>query len=627
MRRARPSGSRPPRTRPLRTRSPALALASGLALAAACARTPAAPDGAEAAIRPTDLAADVAWLADPARAGRGTGSPGGAQAQAWVAERMRALALAPAGDAGGFLQSFEAPVGARLAGENALRVGAADLAIERDFLPFTFSETGEARGELVWVGHGITAADVGHDDYAGLDVKGKVVVVAAHFPREEDPASPFRDPSRYAFGEWRYKAMNARDHGAAGFVGVRDDWNHPGGDALEPFHGAASSRAGIVAARATLSALAAAGVDAAALAAAGQRDGRPHSRALGIEVRLAAGVEQERARTANVLGALPGADPAAGCVVVGAHLDHLGMGGESSLAPGVHAVHPGADDNASGVAALLGAARAMAAEGRPPRRTVLFAAFAAEELGLLGSAHLVKHPPAGCAPDAMQLMVNLDMVGRARDGKLYVQGADTSEGGRARVTALAAAAPALPLTLAFGGDGYGPSDHTSFYAKGVPVLFLFTGAHGDYHRPTDTADKVDPRSLAAVARLAYRAARAAADAPERYVAVKVPPPPGAAPGEPGERARGYGAYLGSVPDFEERKEAGVLVSAVRAGSPAEKAGMKAGDVLLQVGATRLVALPDLAYALRSHRPGDVVEVVWRRGGQETRAQVTLAERK
>ncbi|HET9598991.1 MAG TPA: M20/M25/M40 family metallo-hydrolase [Anaeromyxobacteraceae bacterium] len=619
LRRARPSASRPPPA--------ALALASALALLASCARAPAAPAGPEAAIRSSDLAADVAWLADPARGGRGTGSPGGAEAQAWVADRMRALGLAPAGDAGTYLQAFEAPVGARLAGENALRVGGRDLALERDFLPFTFSEKGEARGELVWVGHGITAPDVGHDDYAGLDVRGKVVVVGAHFPREEDPASPFRDPSRYAFGEWRYKAMNARDHGAAGLVGVRDDWNHPGGDALEPFHGAASSRAGIVAARATLVALAAGGVDAAALAAPGQRDGKPHSRALGVEARLAASVEQERARTANVVGALPGSDPAAGCVVVGAHLDHLGMGGEASLAPGVHAVHPGADDNASGVAALLGVARAMAAEGRPPRRTVVFAAFAAEELGLLGSAHLVKNPPAGCPPEATQLMVNLDMVGRAREGKVYVQGADTAQGGRARVEALAAAAPALPLRLAFGGDGYGPSDQTSFYARGVPVLFLFTGAHGDYHRPTDTADKVDPGSLAAVARLAYRAARAAADAPERYVAVKVPPPPGAAPGEPGERARGYGAYLGSGPDFEERKEPGVLVSAVRAGSPAERAGMKAGDVLVQVGATRIVALPDLAYALRSHRPGDVVDVVWRRGGQETRAQVTLAERR
>jgi len=161
----------------------------------------------------------------------------------------------------------------------------------------------------------------------------------------------------------------------------------------------------------------------------------------------------------------------------------------------------------------------------------------------------------------------------------------------------------------------------------VPVVFLFTGAHADYHRPSDTADKVDPGSLAAVARLALRVAGAAADAPDRYLVVRVPPPPGAAPGAPGERARGYGAYLGSVPDFEERREPGVLLSAVRPGSPAEASGLRAGDVLLQVGATRIVALPDLAFALRSHRPGDVVEVVWRRGAVETRTRVTLAERK
>ncbi|HEX9288237.1 MAG TPA: PDZ domain-containing protein, partial [Anaeromyxobacteraceae bacterium] len=172
----------------------------------------------------------------------------------------------------------------------------------------------------------------------------------------------------------------------------------------------------------------------------------------------------------------------------------------------------------------------------------------------------------------------------------------------------------------------GPSDHTSFYAKGVPVVFFFTGAHTDYHRPSDTADKIDADGLAAVARLAYRTATAAAGAPERYVVVRTPPPPGANRA-PGERAAGYGAYLGSIPDFEERKEPGVLVSAVRGGSPADQAGMKGGDVIVRVGETRIANLQDLTYALRAHRAGDVVEVVWTRGGESLRAQVTLGERK
>ena len=587
--------------------------------------TPAANarEAAESLIRPEDLIRDVRWLADPARTGRGVGTPGNAAAARFIAERMREVGLAPGGT-DGFLQPFQAPVGAKITGENALRVGGRALVLGQEFQPFTFTDDGAAEGELVWAGYGITAPDLGYDDYAGLDVKGKVVLVAAHFPDERDQASPFRDPQRFQLGEWRYKAMNARDHGAAALLAVRDDWNHPGPDALEPWRGQVSSRAGILAARVTLAGLARGGVDAAALAAPAQADRRPHSRPLGTAARLAAGVAQEEARTENVVGVARGSDPGAGCVVLGAHFDHLGFGGETSLTPGVHAVHPGADDNASGVAALLAVARALRA-GPPPRRSVVLAAFSGEELGLLGSSAFVKHPPPGCAPEAEQLMVNLDMVGRPQEGKLYVQGADTARGERARVERLAAAAPPIPLRLAFGGSGYGPSDHTSFFAGGIPVLFLFTGAHGDYHRPSDTADKIDPAGLAAVARLAYRAVLDAADAPARFEVVRSAPPPGSTAG-PGERARGYGAYLGTIPDFEGRKEPGVLVSAVKPGSPAEQAGVQRGDVLLQIGATRLMGLEDLATALRSHRAGDAVEVVWTRAGETRRAQVTLGER-
>ncbi|HEY7726709.1 MAG TPA: M20/M25/M40 family metallo-hydrolase [Anaeromyxobacteraceae bacterium] len=602
-----------------------------LAFLAACAFSRPAPRAGEAAIRPADALADVAWLADPSRTGRGVGTPGDAAAAGWIADRMRALGLAPGGPEG-FLQAFEAPVGARLEGENALEVEGATLALGQEWQPFTFSDTGVAAGELAFAGYGITAPALGYDDYAGLEVKGKVVLVAGHFPREADAASPFRDPTAYSYGEWRYKAMNARDHGAAGILMVRDDWNHPGADDLPAWRGQVSSRAGLVAARATLAGLRRVGVDAAALAApiaAAEGPARPASRALAKRVRLAAGVVQERARTANVVGLLPGADPAraAECVVVGAHFDHLGFGGEASLAPeATGAVHPGADDNASGTAAMLQIARAFAA-GPRPRRTVAFVAFSAEELGLLGSGHFVKNPIAACPPERTQLMVNLDMVGRPGKGKVYVDGADTAVGLREDVEALAGRAPAVPLQLAFGaGDGYGPSDHTSFYARGVPVLFFFTGAHLDYHRPSDTAEKIDGAGLSAVARLAWRCAWAASERRARLEVVRTPPPPGTG-GERGDRASGYGAYLGSIPDFEERQEPGVLLTGVRPGSPAEKGGLRGGDVILQVGRQRIGNLQDLTYALRAHRPGDAVEVVWARGAETMRARVTLAERR
>jgi hypothetical protein len=607
-------------------------LATLALLAAACAPRLVERRGPEPEIDPERARAEVAWLADPARGGRAAGTPGDAQAARWIAERFREAGLAPAFE-GAFVQELEVPFRATLKDRNALAVGdAAPAALRDEWLPFGFSDDGEVEGEVVFAGYGITAPEIGYDDYAGLDVKGKIVLVAQDFPREWDPASPFRDPRHYRFGEWRTKAINAREHGAAALIGVRDGWAHPtspplrgageGPDEIPPWRGQVSSRAGLVAVRVTAAALARGGVDARALAAPGQADGRPHSRALGVRARIGVEVEHERAATSNVVALLPGSDPAVAdeCVVVGAHHDHLGLGGDASLAPSqTGEVHPGADDDASGVAAVLSVARAFAADG-PARRTLVFATFGAEEIGLLGSAHLVKNPPPACPVGKMQLMVNLDMVGRLRDRKLYVSGADTARGLRDVVRALAERSPRLPLRVVFSGDGYGPSDHTSFHARGVPVLFLFTGAHADYHRPSDTAEKVDARGLAEVARLTRRLAFEAASRDERLEVVRTAGPPP----ERGERS--YGTYLGAIPDFAERAEPGVLLTGVRPGSPAERAGLAAGDVLVRVGATKVRNLQDLAFALRSNRAGDEVEVEWRRGEAPMTARVRLEER-
>lgn len=594
-----------------------------LLVSAGCAMRSAPPPASEAAFDAVRARAEVDWLADPARTGRGVGTPGGPAAEAWVAERLAEAGLRPA-FSGGYLQRFEAPFRATLGPRNALALaGGTPRAPGDGWLPLGLSEDGEVEAELVWAGHGITAPELGYDDYAGLDVRGKLVVVAEDVPREADPRSPFRDPRGSRHGEWRTKAIVAREHGAAGLVGVRDVWAHAGGDELPPWRGQVSARAGLVAARVTAAALLAAGVDVRALAVPGEADGRPHSRPLGVRARLAVEVRHERAPTANVAAVLPGRDPAVAgeCVVVGAHHDHLGLGGDASLAPEqVGTVHPGADDDASGVAVVLAAARAAAQAG-PARRTLVFVAFGAEELGVLGSSLFVKEPPPGCAVDRMQLMVNLDMVGRLRGGRLYVEGAGSGRGLRELVAGATGRAPPLPLRLAF-GDEIGAGDQTSFHARGVPVVFLFTGPHADYHRPTDTPDKVDPAGLVEVARLAWRIARDAADRDGRLELART-----AAPASPGGRDHGYGAYLGAVPDFAERKEPGVLLSGVRPGSPAEQAGLAAGDVLLRVGATRLVGLADLAHALRSHRPGEEVELEWERAGRRVTATARLGERK
>ena len=318
-----------------------------------------------------------------------------------------------------------------------------------------------------------------------------------------------------------------------------------------------------------------------------------------------------------MIATLPGTDPRLRdeAIVVGAHYDHLGRGGEGSLAPDlIGIVHPGADDNASGVAAVVAFAKAFAAAGGAPR-SLVFVTFAGEELGILGSSQYVQHPALPL--DKTVLMLNLDMVGRLRDGKLYVAGVDSGSGLRRVVSD---AAQGLGLTLELRGDPYSPSDHTAFYASGRPVLFFFTGAHGDYHRPTDTWEKLNAKGLETVTIFAARViSTVAAEAtPPAYVKIAAPPREGRG---------GYGPLFGVIPDFSEGEPPGVRITGVRPGSPAEKAGVRAGDVIVRFGDVTIATLNDLTFALRSHRPGDRVEVVIVRDGQERRVHAVLEERR
>ncbi len=321
----------------------------------------------------------------------------------------------------------------------------------------------------------------------------------------------------------------------------------------------------------------------------------------------------------NVLAALPGSDPilAREWVVIGAHYDHLGEGGvSSSLAPGDRAIHNGADDNASGVSAVLRAAERIGA-GPRPARSVLFAAFTGEESGLLGSAHFVAHPTL--SGGAMIGMINLDMVGRLGAGPLIVYGVDTADEWR---LLLDEAAIGAGLTIVTRGEGYGPSDHTSFYLKDVPVLHLFTNTHGDYHKPTDDWDKIDGPGLEKVSRMVADVAAAIANRRPaltlRRGAGQPPPPAGAV-------SAGSRAYLGTVPDFTP-VERGVKLGGVTAGSPADAAGMKAGDVILAIGSHDVKDLQGMTDALNAFKPGDATSVVVLRGTERLTLQVTLGSR-
>jgi hypothetical protein len=319
----------------------------------------------------------------------------------------------------------------------------------------------------------------------------------------------------------------------------------------------------------------------------------------------------------NVIAALEGADDALRreWVVIGAHYDHLGDGGPGSLASD-RETHNGADDNASGVAAMLRAAEQLAS-GPKPARSVLFIAFTGEESGLLGSAHFVAEPTI---TGPIVAMINLDMVGRLNDRQLITYGVDTAEEWRTLLDPLAAEAG---VTLAIRGEGYGPSDHTSFYRKDIPVLHFFTNTHADYHRPTDDWNKIDAEGLEKISSLV--AGVAAAVANRRPTALTLRRGAGQPPPPPGQMTTG-GTYLGSIPDFTPVPR-GVKISGVTPNSPAAAAGLQGGDVIVGMGAMEVADLQGLTDALRAHKPGQTVPVRVLRAGKDVSLQVTLGARK
>jgi len=318
----------------------------------------------------------------------------------------------------------------------------------------------------------------------------------------------------------------------------------------------------------------------------------------------------------NVLAYLPGQTDE--YIIIGAHYDHLGRGDFYSLAPSqIGQLHPGADDNASGTAGVLELARRFAPLKGKLRRGVLFASFAGEELGLLGSAEWVKDPTMPL--DKAVAMLNMDMIGRIKDDKVYIGGVGT---GSTFQSALEQAQSKANFKVEYSAGGYASSDHTSFVTKRIPVLFFFSGLHSDYHKPSDTWEKINADAAVRLLDLVAGVSQQIASASDRPVFVTVVENKPAS----GASGSGYGPYFGSIPDFGQI-ENGVKFSDVRPGSPAAKAGLKAGDVMVQFGDKPIKNLYDFTDALRRSKVGDVVEVKVVRDGQTISTPVTLEQRK
>ncbi len=576
----------------------------------------------------------IEFLADDALEGRMTGSEGAAQAAEHIATQFAQLNLKPVGNKSDYFQEFEFTAGRRvIEGENHFHITRhkhgseqiMEFGVEQDFQPLSFSRNGIVEGEVVFVGYGLFVPGElgeGYNAYAGLDVKDKIVVALRYVPEGVEPERR-QQLNRYA--GLRYKAMQAREQGAKAFLVVAGP-NSPNAGKLIPLDFDSSlADSGIVA-------VSISDTVANALFAPSGKNLKDVQSGLDVEnphflgqfplpdvkVKIVVSVEKVKKTDQNVVALLPPSELTDDTeyVVVGAHYDHIGYGEIGSLArKGEEGqIHNGADDNASGTAVVLELAATLseAFQKHPEKfqRGVIFALWSGEELGLIGSTHFVNHPVISL--DKIAAYINFDMVGRLRDNKLILQGVGSSS---VWTKLIEKRNVPIGFNLTLQEDPYLPTDVTAFYPKEVPVLSFFTGGHEDYNRPTDDPETLNYDGIERISDLAHGIVLdliGATDRPE-YVRVE------RSQSEEGSRDT-LRAYLGTIPDYTT-EGTGVKLSGVRAGGPADKAGLKGGDVIVEFGGQEITNIYDYTYALDAVKIGEPVEVVVLRDGKRVKLTV------
>lgn len=591
------------------------------------------------------LRADVTYLASDELGGRMTGTTGTEKAAAYIRREFQRLKL----EAGSkdYLQPFPFVAGVTLGKGNSLSFKNLDgtgkpsaFTLADDWLPLGFSPNAAIKdAPLVFVGHGIVAADLPRDDYANLDATGKIVVAMTGAP------SDGKNYGRYADARW--KAIAAKNKGAQALILLSAEPNLKDSQQTRLRYdnaGEAGLPVIVLAQDAAHRFLKASGLQ-----------GAPETVVAKIAASLTVNLVRQTVQAKNIIGILRGNDPKLRdeAIIIGAHYDHLGLGGEGSgsLAVNSRDIHHGADDNASGTSGLLELARTFAAERQKLRRTVVFIAFSGEEAGLLGSAYYVTQPAWPLTQTVA--MFNMDMIGRMRDKNLTVGGVGTAREWKGFIEAanIAQAArvvlgqpetslkpteqvmshgadgqpviahdAAKSFNLSLSEDGFGPSDHSSFYGKQIPVLFFFTGAHEDYHKPSDTADKINydgqARILDFVARLMW--AVDAADARPAYQLAQS--------SAAGRRNMSFNVTLGVMPGYAESND-GLKLDGVREGSPAAQAGLQTGDKVIKLGTFDIRNVQDYTYALGQLKANQEYDIVFVRGTETFTRKITPAARK
>jgi hypothetical protein len=577
------------------------------------------------------ILADIKYLASDRLEGRATGERGGELAASFIADEFKKIGLKPAGSRGSYFQFFDATVGVHMGKDNSFRVslphGESTYDIEKDFIPFSFSSVGSASGSVTFAGYGISSEHYGYDDYSKVSPEGKIVLVMRHEPQEQDEKSIFAGKQLTHYSDLRYKATNAREHGASAIVVTADPLNHPDEEdellPLQALEGLGDSGLPAIQVKRRV---------AEAILRAGNLDMGELQRRIdsllvpvtvevpSVRVSLQVDLLKDRKKVANIVGIVePSHGRTSQYVVVGAHYDHLGKGSQFSLTR-TEGIHNGADDNASGVSAMLELARIFAAKRDSLKRGIVFLGFTGEELGVLGSTFYTNNPVVPL--DNTVLMLNLDSVGRMRDHKLYAAGTGTSPIFKELI---AKANEGLALEIESSEGGFGPSDHFTFYAHNVPVLFFFTGPHADYHKVSDDWDKINVEGVASVVKLSVHVLSQLVFTATPVPFTRAVPDTAGPPGGEGYGA-GRGAYFGIVPDFGGEPDKGAKISGVSEGSPAEKAGLKAGDVIVKFAGKTITGLYDLSFALKEKKPGDEVEVVVIRNGEAITLKAQLGKR-
>ena len=553
----------------------------------------------------------VSYLASDALDGRRTGTAGATDAARYIAGEFSRLGLKPA-VAGPptrrpsvlvtrYLQSFPYVSGVELGKGNQFAIGLTQqrLTVSEEWTPLGYSTNANVTGSMVFVGYGIKAAELNYDDYAGLPISGNIAVALPGTPDGDNAHGKF---FRYLDVQW--KAIAARDAGAKALIVVSGAPNFKDERLARLQYDNMAGNVGLPIVVMSQQAFAklAPEVSFAELQRLAGAKQQSTVKPIAGPFTLTTDVVRKEVPAYNVVGVLEGSDPVAKkeIIVIGAHYDHLGRGGSGSLAQRSGEIHHGADDNASGTAGMLELARLFTSQRQRPKRTIVFIGFGGEEEGLLGSNYYVNHPFTPLTNTVA--MINMDMIGRMKDRKLVIGGVGTAKEWR-DIIAKGTADANRSFSLTLNEDGFGPSDHSSFYGKQVPVLFFWTGTHTDYHKPSDTFDKINYTDQARILDLVAYIVRDVDNTEKRltYTTAKTEATP---------RTGGFRVYLGTIPNYAESND-GLLIDGVRDDSPAAKAGLKAGDRIVKIGTRDIKNVYDYTYALGEMKAGEeyVIEVV------------------